>query len=122
MAYSGDPILAQDLLFRPVHSIIDQSLHSRLGATTTNGDGFGIGWYGEGGEPAVFKGVDPAWNDENLREIAGRITHTVAVRPHPGVDRDAGAALQLPSVPARALAVDAQRRHPRDSTRSSGTW
>ena len=56
-----------------MHSIIDQSLHSRMGATTTNGDGFGIGWYGEGAEPAVFKGIDPAWNDENLREIAGRI-------------------------------------------------
>jgi predicted glutamine amidotransferase len=73
MAYSGDPILAEDLLFRPVHSIIDQSLHSRLGATTTNGDGFGIGWYGEGAEPAVFKSIEPAWNDRNLREIAGRI-------------------------------------------------
>ena len=73
MAYSGDPILAEDLLFRPEHSIIDQSLHSRMGATTTNGDGFGIGWYGEGAEPAVFKSIDPAWNDMNLREIAGRI-------------------------------------------------
>jgi predicted glutamine amidotransferase len=73
MAYSGDPILAEDLLFRPVHSIIDQSLHSRLGATTTNGDGFGIGWYSEAGGPAVFKSIDPAWNDQNLREIAGRI-------------------------------------------------
>src|SRR5215213_1313645 len=75
MAYSGEPVLAQELLFRPVHSIIDQSLHSRLGVTTTNGDGFG--WYGEGSEPAVYKGVDPAWNDENLREIAGRITTPV---------------------------------------------
>ena len=73
MVYSGDPILAEDLLFRPVHSIIDQSLHSRLGATTTNGDGFGIGWYGEADGPAVFKSIDPAWNDQNLREIAGRI-------------------------------------------------
>jgi predicted glutamine amidotransferase len=73
MAYSGDPILADELLFRPKHSIIDQSLHSRLGATTTNGDGFGIGWYSDGLEPAVFKGIDPAWNDQNLREIAGRI-------------------------------------------------
>jgi predicted glutamine amidotransferase len=73
MAYSGEPILAEELLFRPVHSIIDQSLHSRLGATTTNGDGFGIGWYGEAVEPAVFKSIDPAWNDQNLREIAGRI-------------------------------------------------
>ncbi len=73
MAYSGDPILADELLFRPKHSIIDQSLHSRLGATTTNGDGFGIGWYSDGLEPAVFKGIDPAWNDQNLREIAGHI-------------------------------------------------
>jgi glutamine amidotransferase len=73
MAYSGDPILAEDLLFRPEHSLIDQSLHSRFGATTTNGDGFGIGWYGEGEEPALFKGVDPAWNDRNLREVARQI-------------------------------------------------
>ncbi|WP_226925035.1 class II glutamine amidotransferase [Georgenia thermotolerans] len=73
MAYSGRPILAEDLLFRPEHSLIDQSLHSRLGATTTNGDGFGIGWYGEGDEPALFKGVDPAWNDRNLREISRQI-------------------------------------------------
>jgi glutamine amidotransferase len=73
MAYSGDPVLAEDLLFRPAHSLIDQSLHSRMGATTTNGDGFGIGWYGEGPEPAVFKSIDPAWNDRNLREVAGQI-------------------------------------------------
>ena len=58
MAYSGDPILAYELLFRPQHSIIDQSLHSKLGAETTNGDGFGIGWYGEGLEPALFKSID----------------------------------------------------------------
>jgi predicted glutamine amidotransferase len=73
MAYSGDPILVEELLFRPKHSIIDQSLHSRLGATTTNGDGFEIGWYGDDPEPALFKNIDPAWNDPNLREIAGRI-------------------------------------------------
>ena len=73
MAYSGDPILAEELLFRPVHSLIDQSLHSRMGATTTNGDGFGIGWYGTGETPAVFKSVDPAWNDRNLREIAAQV-------------------------------------------------
>ena len=73
MAYSGDPILAADLLFRPVHSLIDQSLHSRLGATTTNGDGFGIGWYGEGDHPAVFKSIEPAWNDENLREVSAQL-------------------------------------------------
>ncbi|MEV0062509.1 class II glutamine amidotransferase [Nocardia sp. NPDC050718] len=73
MAYSGEPILAEDLLFRPEHSLIDQSLHSRMGATTTNGDGFGLGWYGLGTEPAVYKSIEPAWNDRNLREIAGQV-------------------------------------------------
>jgi predicted glutamine amidotransferase len=77
MAYSGEPILADDLLFRPQHSIIDQSLHAQLGGFTTNGDGFGIGWYGDGDgdgtEPTVYKSTHPAWNDENLREIATQI-------------------------------------------------
>ena len=76
MAYLGDPILADDLLFRPAHSIIDQSLHAQLTGVTTNGDGFGIGWYDSGGgdrPPAVFKSTHPAWNDENLREVATRI-------------------------------------------------
>jgi predicted glutamine amidotransferase len=73
MAYLGDPILAEELVFRPVHSIIDQSLHANRTNVTTNGDGFGIGWYGDRPNPSVYKGTHPAWNDENLREIAGRI-------------------------------------------------
>ena len=77
MAYSGDPVLAEDLLFRPAHSLIDQSLHSRMGAETTNGDGFGIGWYGEGAAPALFKSIEPAWNDRNLRELANQVRAAV---------------------------------------------
>jgi glutamine amidotransferase len=73
MAYSGDPVLAEELLFRPAHSIIDQSLHAKLGGFTTNGDGFGIGWYGTGATPAVYKSTLPAWSDENLREVTGQI-------------------------------------------------
>jgi len=59
LAYSGSPVRIEDLLYRPQHSLIDQSLHSRLGAETTNGDGFGIGWYGVGDTPGVFHSVDP---------------------------------------------------------------
>ena len=73
LAYSGTPVLLEELLYKPAHSLIDQSLHSRLGVETTNGDGFGVGWYGEGNDPAVFKSVEPAWNDRNLRELAGHI-------------------------------------------------
>jgi predicted glutamine amidotransferase len=50
-----------------------QSLHSQLGAETTNGDGFGVGWYGTSEEPGVFRSTEPAWNDRNLRELAGQI-------------------------------------------------
>jgi glutamine amidotransferase len=44
-----------------------------MGATTTNGDGFGIGWYGDRQQPAVFKSVDPAWSDANLRELTSQV-------------------------------------------------
>lgn len=70
LAYSGSPLLLEELLFKPKHSLIDQSLHSKLGATTTNGDGFGIGWYGVEDTPGVFHSVEPAWNDRNLRDLA----------------------------------------------------
>jgi glutamine amidotransferase len=73
LAYSGSPILLEELLYRPAHSLIDQSLHSRLGAETTNGDGFGVGWYGVGPTPAVFHSVEPAWNDRNLRELSAHV-------------------------------------------------
>jgi glutamine amidotransferase len=72
LAYSGDPIPLETLIVQRKYSLIDQSLHSRLGATTTNGDGFGVGWYdGVRPEPALYRSVHPAWNDRNLRELAG---------------------------------------------------
>jgi predicted glutamine amidotransferase len=74
LAYSGQPVRLEELLYKPVHSLIDQSLHSRMGAETTNGDGFGVGWYGNGSTPAVFHSVEPAWNERNLRELAGHVT------------------------------------------------
>jgi glutamine amidotransferase len=73
MAWSGQPLLIEELLFRPVHGLVDQSLHSRMGVETTNGDGFGLGWYGDGKGPAVYRSVAPAWGDENLRELAAHV-------------------------------------------------
>ena len=73
LAYSGSPVLIEDFLLKPEHSLIDQSLHSTLGAEMTNGDGFGIGWYGAGDTPGVFHSTEPAWNNRNLRELARHI-------------------------------------------------
>jgi len=73
LAYSGSPVLLEELLYGRQNSLIVQSLHSRLGAEETNGDGFGLGWYGKQESPAVFRSIEPAWNDRNLRELAGHI-------------------------------------------------
>src|SRR3954447_1225961 len=73
MGWHGQPVLVEELLFKSEHGLIDQSLHSRMGAETTNGDGFGIGWYGTGEGPGVFHSVSPAWGNENLRHLAAHI-------------------------------------------------
>ena len=70
LAYSGAPVLLEDLLYRPEHSLIAQSQHSTLGAEATNGDGFGVGWYGDGEIPGVYRSIEPAWNDRNLHELS----------------------------------------------------
>ena len=79
LAYTGSPLQMERVLFKARHSLIDQSLHARLGATTTNGDGFGLGWYarpapdGSLEPPFRYRSVHPAWNDRNLREAARAI-------------------------------------------------
>ena len=74
LAYSGSPIRLEELLLKRDRSLIDQSLHSRQGATTTNGDGFGVGWYDDSDTPRLYRSVHPAWNDRNLRELAAGIS------------------------------------------------
>ena len=74
LAYSGSPIRLEELLIKRDRSLIDQSLHSRLGATPTNGDGFGVGWYEPGEGPRLYRSTHPAWNDRNLRELAAGIS------------------------------------------------
>ncbi|WP_328837871.1 class II glutamine amidotransferase [Streptomyces europaeiscabiei] len=74
LAYTGTPVLLDTVLYKPVHSLIDQSLHARMGVETTNGDGFGVGWYTpDNGTPAVFRDTGPAWSNRNLREIADHV-------------------------------------------------
>jgi predicted glutamine amidotransferase len=91
LAYSGDPVLLDELLYKPKYSLIVQSLHSRLGAETTNGDGFGVGWYGAQPTPGVFRSVEPAWNDRNLRELA---THVASPLVLAHIRASSGSAVQ----------------------------
>lgn len=73
LAYSGSPILLEDVLFKTDHSLIDQSLRAADPTTPTNGDGFGVGWFGKRDVPGVYRDIRPAWNDDNLKALAGQI-------------------------------------------------
>ncbi len=74
LAYSGAPILLADVLYEGPNSLVGQSLNSKLGAEPVNGDGFGVGWYGDPDTPGVYRSIEPAWNDANLRELSAHIT------------------------------------------------
>jgi glutamine amidotransferase len=73
IAYRGQPLFLEALLFEPENSLISQSLRCRKAEVATNGDGFGIGWYGERETPGVYRETLPAWNDRNLRSLAHHI-------------------------------------------------
>jgi predicted glutamine amidotransferase len=67
--------MADKLLIKPKNSLLQQSYHALESEMTVNGDGFGIGWYNlsRRREPALFRSIRPAWNDENLSYNASMI-------------------------------------------------
>lgn len=87
IAYLGSPLPVEDVLVRPDHSLIDQSLVARelyLPGTAmasqfrghafpTNGDGFGIAWSGRRDTLGQFRQTTPAWDSDNLRHLAAQI-------------------------------------------------
>lgn len=73
IAYHGQPVFLEDYITKADHSLIHQSLHAQEAKTETNGDGFGLGWYGERSEPGVYREILPAWNDCNLKSLASQI-------------------------------------------------
>jgi predicted glutamine amidotransferase len=73
IAYRGDTIPLEDYVTSPSHSLIAQSMRALESTASTNGDGFGLGWYGEHPEPGLYREVRPAWSDENLRYLCRHI-------------------------------------------------
>ena len=73
IAYLGQPISLATLVCRPRHSLLRQSLHAAEALTATHGDGFGMGWYGQRAEPAVYRDTAPAWANENLAALCGSV-------------------------------------------------
>ena len=83
IAYTGKPIYLDTLVTKPDHSLVVQSRHSQMNYTksgqllSTNGDGFGIGWYDKRKEPGLFKDDLPAWHNTNLNNLCHQVkAHT----------------------------------------------
>lgn len=76
-AADGQPVPLADVLCKPVNSLLEQAAHAAYHPGFTgknnavlNADGFGCAWYSPDGCAAVFKSVQPAWSDANLRELS----------------------------------------------------
>jgi len=80
VAYLGQrDVLLDDVLVKPVNSLVSQSLQARETNIPTNGDGFGLGWYAPdvSQEPALFTSTTPAWSDRNLSHLTSKIKSSV---------------------------------------------
>jgi len=73
LACLGEPIFLEHLVRKPSHSLVRQSLLAVEAKTVTNGDGFGVGWYGKRSSPGVCHGVMPAWSDQNLLALCANV-------------------------------------------------
>lgn len=69
VAYRGETTAFEHYVTEPEHSLITQSLSALQATSGTNGDGFGLGWYGAHAEPGLYRETRPAWSDENLRYL-----------------------------------------------------
>ncbi len=73
LAYLGEPIPLEDLVFKPDHSLIVQSYQPKeLEVALLNADGFGLGWHHPqdmAAKPFIYRNVLPIWNDANLPDL-----------------------------------------------------
>jgi len=75
IAYHGHPVVIADLLYRPRHSLVSQSMRAELMSQSFNADGFGIGFYTEGeASPCVLRTCSPAWSNRGFERVAQRLT------------------------------------------------
>lgn len=72
-AWLGESTVLENVIVKPAHSLVTQSLHANEAKLAVNGDGFGFAWYDERGKVGVYKDVQPAWSDSNLPSLTSMI-------------------------------------------------
>ncbi|MGH3793468.1 MAG: ergothioneine biosynthesis protein EgtC [Pseudonocardiaceae bacterium] len=74
LAWLGPPVELAALLLDPPHSLLRQSFApiDMRGGGTVNADGFGAGWYpeGGGGAPIRYRRAVPIWADSSFAALA----------------------------------------------------
>jgi glutamine amidotransferase len=76
IAYIGEkPLVIGSLLVSPNNSLIKQSKNATKDQYKLNADGFGMAWYNFkiNDAPAIFRSIQPAWNDDNLQCLANTV-------------------------------------------------
>lgn len=100
LACTGSPVTLDTLLLKPTQSLIDQSLRARRlyvpgppltaefgdHSEPTNGDGFGVGWYGGRDLPDLCRDVRPTGNDANLHRLAAQVRSGMFLAPRHRVE------------------------------------
>lgn len=78
IAYLGTAVTLDSIILKPKGSLIRQSERARDTDVPLNGDGFGLAWYVPDIDPtpALFRSIQPAWNDANLLHLAPKIRST----------------------------------------------
>ncbi|MGH8502625.1 MAG: ergothioneine biosynthesis protein EgtC [Gammaproteobacteria bacterium] len=75
-AYLGPPVLLQQFLLEPKHSLYEQSwAPHELNFARLNADGFGVGWYSADRKPAIYVNQMPIWSDCNLPALARSLSN-----------------------------------------------
>lgn len=75
VAYLGkSPLLLKALIEDPDNSLVHQSRSLRT-CSGVHADGFGLAWYDReiDDQPAVFKSMQPVWNDRNVLQLVSKI-------------------------------------------------
>lgn len=79
LAYVGEPLTLDRLLYEPPHSLEEQAWCPRMQEYgTMNADGWGVGWYDltRRAEPARYRTDRPMWTDRSFPSIAPLLEST----------------------------------------------